>query len=977
MKNKKNTSGFTMVELLAVIVILGILSIISIAAIQGVIARARTEYYKTQKNNLVMAAQSYLNANKNYQPKVSGQRVQISLKTLYDNKYIDKVVDYHKNACDDAATYVQAYRYKDELNYYAYLKCPDYDPGREAAGEEPNITLLKFDGGLNAPVINLKASAGNDDQGNPLVIANYTYTIYKNGTQLVSKTVTDGSDIGKTSLNKTISFDKKYLPGTIKVTVTIGNNMGLSATKSVTSGNEFRDNTPPDCGTITGASTNWITGKRIITVGCSDSETGCKQSSYTKEFSGDIKDDGIIRIYNNEDSENNYTDCKVNVYIDNTKPTLTINVYKRTSSGGKEGSAIHTITANNASSTKELTISQNTVNGWLNNSKYPYGVYIEAKYEDSISPITKLEWKWNGTNLLSTSTNAKTFTDANTTIKTPNVESGTDHFGISAEGWRYTELSVYDSVNHKTTVRIIAPIDRTGPSKSTSGESTTWIKNDRTINLTCTDALSGCEKATDTLKYTNTTQTANYTIKDKAGNTATYTANVYVDKTPPTCGTKENESTTWKNTDQLVRVGCNDTHSKCTQDKFEKTFTTDTKAGTITITDKAGNTANCSVNAYVDKTGPICGTKTENNNWRNTDFEAKVQCKDSFSGCEKDTYSQKFTTSTNTANITLKDKVGNTTPCSVNIKIDKGIPSCGNADGSSTTWTNGNRTIKQNCTDTGGSGCNAVSNTYTSTTQTATITLKDGAGNTRNCTVNVYVDKTKPSVWLTLTKVNDNGGKIGNYNSGEWSTNRVHRVINRSDAHSGIARVEWSKDKKSWSTENNAGSFDYDSANQTRYYRSVDKAGNYSDIASATFRVDRKAPTTSDDAWAATSKKCTRDETTALNNKYVLYSTESNKKFWAGIISYHDDDNSGINQTYVNEYYGSSTSKVCGRRSYVESAWRAGGSRTYFGCDTGSGNYREGHMRYYSCDNAGNCASSKHRSIGWSGIYNSWASGSC
>ena len=101
------------------------------------------------------------------------------------------------------------------------------------------------------------------------------------------------------------------------------------------------------------------------------------------------------------------------------------------------------------------------------------------------------------------------------------------------------------------------------------------------------------------------------------------------------------------------------------------------------------------------------------------------------------------------------------------------------------------------------------------------------------------------------------------------------------------------------------------------------------------------------------------------------------KKFWAGIVSYHDDDNSGVNQTYVNEYYGSSTKKVCGRRYYDSSAWRAGGSRTYFGCDTGSGKSREGHMRYYSCDNAGNCAKSKEKTIKWSGIYNSWATGSC
>ena len=83
---KKNNSGFTMVELLAVIVILGILSVISIAAIQGVLAKARKQYYVTQKNNMVMAAQSYLNANKRFAPKVSGQYVTIDLGTLISNK---------------------------------------------------------------------------------------------------------------------------------------------------------------------------------------------------------------------------------------------------------------------------------------------------------------------------------------------------------------------------------------------------------------------------------------------------------------------------------------------------------------------------------------------------------------------------------------------------------------------------------------------------------------------------------------------------------------------------------------------------------------------------------------------------------------------------------------------------------------------------------------------------------------------------
>ena len=83
--SKKN-KGFTMVELLAVIVILGILSIISVTAVQGIIAKAKERYYKSQEESFVMAAQSYLNNNKKKQPKVSGQTVKVYLKLLEIDK---------------------------------------------------------------------------------------------------------------------------------------------------------------------------------------------------------------------------------------------------------------------------------------------------------------------------------------------------------------------------------------------------------------------------------------------------------------------------------------------------------------------------------------------------------------------------------------------------------------------------------------------------------------------------------------------------------------------------------------------------------------------------------------------------------------------------------------------------------------------------------------------------------------------------
>ena len=65
--------GFTLVELLAVVVILGIITMISIPAVSRWINRSREESIESQKNTLVMAAQSYSQGNYEILPKKIGQ----------------------------------------------------------------------------------------------------------------------------------------------------------------------------------------------------------------------------------------------------------------------------------------------------------------------------------------------------------------------------------------------------------------------------------------------------------------------------------------------------------------------------------------------------------------------------------------------------------------------------------------------------------------------------------------------------------------------------------------------------------------------------------------------------------------------------------------------------------------------------------------------------------------------------------------
>ena len=97
----------------------------------------------------------------------------------------------------------------------------------------------------------------------------------------------------------------------------------------------------------------------------------------------------------------------------------------------------------------------------------------------------------------------------------------------------------------------------------------------------------------------------------------------------------------------------------------------------------------------------------------------------------------------------VKNSYG-TGECSYTVKLDKTAPTCGKTTGDSTKWTNKDRTIKQACSDKN-SGCvkKTYEHTYDSDKKTSHITIKDNAGNTTKCEVNVYVDKTAPVMFTT------------------------------------------------------------------------------------------------------------------------------------------------------------------------------------------------------------------------------------
>ncbi len=97
----------------------------------------------------------------------------------------------------------------------------------------------------------------------------------------------------------------------------------------------------------------------------------------------------------------------------------------------------------------------------------------------------------------------------------------------------------------------------------------------------------------------------------------------------------------------------------------------------------------------------------------------------------------------------IQDALGNKTLIEKSFgpyKIDNVKPTCGTVTGAKTTWTNKSFTITQGCND-DASGCekNPYSKNFTTSTKTYDFTIKDQAGNTNSCKVNVYLDVDRPT----------------------------------------------------------------------------------------------------------------------------------------------------------------------------------------------------------------------------------------
>ncbi|MFC4065322.1 Neogenin [Actinoplanes subglobosus] len=338
-----------------------------------------------------------------------------------------------------------------------------------------------------------------------------------------------------------------------------------------------------------------------------------------------------------------------------------------------------------------------------------------------------------------------------------------------------------DKAGNTTTTSVTVNVDKTAPSITAGIDATPnsagWYRTAPTVTFACTDATSGlvsCPEAR-TVTADGVDQVVTGSTTDKAGNTATTSVTVNVDKTAPKItaalvGTPN--SAGWHRTPPTVKFTCTDTGSGIADCPADATVDADGAAQVVTgtATDKAGNISTVSVTVNVDKTVPVITTTVDGSandaGWYRTAPTVKFTCTDAGSGIGTCPAGKTLTAdgAGQVVTGTATDKAGNSAGATVTLNVDKTAPKITSAvtgTANAAGWYRTSPTVKFTCTDvlSGIAACPAETTVATDgATQVVTGVTSDKAGNTATATATVKVDRTAPVV--TVAGVTD-GAVLG------------------------------------------------------------------------------------------------------------------------------------------------------------------------------------------------------------------------
>jgi hypothetical protein len=444
-------------------------------------------------------------------------------------------------------------------------------------------------------------------------------------------------------------------------------------------------------------------------------------------------------------------------------------------------------------------------------------------------------------------------------------QTGTS-FTLSDEGdHKITYSSTDNAGNVEATRTAHVKIDRTAPSIAHSFTPSgyadgLWTNAAKVVvTFTCTDAGSGVASCTPPADVTSegAAQTVTGTARDNAGNAATDTASVSIDRTPPSVVARADRSPNgngWYSDDVTVSFTCSDQAALSGVKTCSASRTLGqgaNQSATGTATDVAGNTASATLDHLdVDKTAPtITGTPTSEPNaagWYDNSVTIHWTCSDALSGLDGPCPADSVVSGEGSnlgASASVSDKAGNTRTAVVSgLKIDSTVPvtTAAVSDPLATGW----YADKVRVTLTGSDNLSGVVKTWyavdsgsateysgafdyaTPGTHTITFWSQDAAGNLEDATapghsVTVKIDGIKPTITGTAAPAPNTKG---------WNNTDVTVSFSCADAESGIASCP----------DNTV--LDQDGADQYVTGTATDRGGNSDSRTVGPVNVDKTKP---------------------------------------------------------------------------------------------------------------------------------------
>ena len=121
-----NKKGFTLVELLAVLVVMGIIITIGVPIFTKYVNKTSDNYYVSLEKSLLNSAKDYLSENSNYYPKAVGDVNVVFGTNIINSAIMDKITDEKGNDCSSASKVYVKKLDKAKYEYTVCLICGDY-----------------------------------------------------------------------------------------------------------------------------------------------------------------------------------------------------------------------------------------------------------------------------------------------------------------------------------------------------------------------------------------------------------------------------------------------------------------------------------------------------------------------------------------------------------------------------------------------------------------------------------------------------------------------------------------------------------------------------------------------------------------------------------------------------------------------------------------------------------------------------------